>query len=266
MESGSGQARVGDGFGGFTAWGFCDPAAGSIVVEAETAAASPSSSYGIPAITIASTFGERGVVPSGYHQRATEGELYNYRQQQQQQYLTCLKLGKRQYCGRGGAAELEESPAAKRSAPTVRALVPRCQVEGCNKALVDAKDYHKRHKVCEMHSKAPCVVVLGVEQRFCQQCSRFHIVSEFDGAKRSCRRRLAGHNERRRKSSNGNPSLGEAVLDRRAQAARRTGMRKLRKSEVGTSHKEALASRGLGMRRQCDIVNREAEAGAGPTA
>ncbi|KAG4387017.1 hypothetical protein GLYMA_11G163828v4 [Glycine max] len=52
-----------------------------------------------------------------------------------------------------------------------------------------------------MHSKAPKVVVLGMEQRFCQQCSRFHVVSEFDDSKRSCRRRLAGHNERRRKSS-----------------------------------------------------------------
>lgn len=30
---------------------------------------------------------------------------------------------------------------------------------------------------------------------------RFHEVSEFDEAKRSCRRRLAGHNERRRKGS-----------------------------------------------------------------
>lgn len=30
---------------------------------------------------------------------------------------------------------------------------------------------------------------------------RFHELSEFDEAKRSCRRRLAGHNERRRKNS-----------------------------------------------------------------
>lgn len=52
-----------------------------------------------------------------------------------------------------------------------------------------------------MHAKAPKVVVLGLEQRFCQQCSRFHSVSEFDESKRSCRKRLAGHNERRRKSS-----------------------------------------------------------------
>lgn len=28
---------------------------------------------------------------------------------------------------------------------------------------------------------------------------RFHVLSEFDEGKRSCRRRLAGHNERRRK-------------------------------------------------------------------
>ena len=50
--------------------------------------------------------------------------------------------------------------------------LPSCQVEGCNEALVGAKDYHRRHKVCESHSKAPRVVVLGLEQRFCQQCSR----------------------------------------------------------------------------------------------
>ncbi|ESW06541.1 hypothetical protein PHAVU_010G056200 [Phaseolus vulgaris] len=79
--------------------------------------------------------------------------------------------------------------------------VPRCQVEGCHVALVNSKEYHRRHRVCDMHSKAPKVVVLGLVQRFCQQCSRFHVVSEFDDSKRSCRRRLAGHNERRRKSS-----------------------------------------------------------------
>lgn len=52
------------------------------------------------------------------------------------------------------------------------AVVPRCQVEGCHVALVNAKEYHRRHRVCDMHSKAPKVVVLGLEQRFCQQCSR----------------------------------------------------------------------------------------------
>ncbi|TXG51642.1 hypothetical protein EZV62_024166 [Acer yangbiense] len=74
-----------------------------------------------------------------------------------------------------------------------------CQVYGCNKDLSSSKDYHKRHKVCEVHSKTAKVFVNGIEQRFCQQCSRFHLLAEFDDGKRSCRKRLAGHNERRRK-------------------------------------------------------------------
>ncbi|XP_010257430.1 PREDICTED: squamosa promoter-binding-like protein 17 [Nelumbo nucifera] len=76
---------------------------------------------------------------------------------------------------------------------------PRCQVEGCKVDLSGAKAYYSRHKVCGMHSKSPKVIVAGLEQRFCQQCSRFHQLPEFDQGKRSCRRRLAGHNERRRK-------------------------------------------------------------------
>ncbi|XP_058095779.1 squamosa promoter-binding-like protein 3 [Magnolia sinica] len=78
---------------------------------------------------------------------------------------------------------------------------PSCQAEKCTADLTDAKRYHRRHKVCEQHAKAPFVIVGGLRQRFCQQCSRFHELSEFDEAKRSCRRRLAGHNERRRKNS-----------------------------------------------------------------
>ncbi|XAR63225.1 hypothetical protein NMG60_11023091 [Bertholletia excelsa] len=148
-------------------------------------------------------------------------------------HLMCLKLGKRHYfedatgmgerhvagvgvgvgkrgrgyCGSGGGGG---------GGAVVAGAVPRCQVDGCHVALVNVKDYHRRHKVCEMHSKAPKVVVLGLEQRFCQQCSRFHAVSEFDDSKRSCRRRLAGHNERRRKGSHdsiprNNPSQGRAL-------------------------------------------------------
>lgn len=88
-----------------------------------------------------------------------------------------------------------------------RALSRSCQVEKCTADLMEAKQYHRRHKVCEVHAKAPAAIVAGVRQRFCQQCSRFHELLEFDEAKRSCRRRLAGHNERRRKSSS--DSFGE---------------------------------------------------------
>ncbi|XP_041026601.1 squamosa promoter-binding-like protein 3 [Juglans microcarpa x Juglans regia] len=76
-----------------------------------------------------------------------------------------------------------------------------CQVENCNADFADAKPYHRRHKVCELHAKAPAVHLHGLQKRFCQQCSRFHLLLEFDENKRSCRKRLAGHNERRRKSS-----------------------------------------------------------------
>jgi hypothetical protein len=71
-----------------------------------------------------------------------------------------MKRGKNLYGAAGGGS----------SASSLK--VPRCQVEGCHVALVSAKEYHRRHKVCEMHSKASKVVVLGLEQRFCQQCSR----------------------------------------------------------------------------------------------
>ena len=48
-----------------------------------------------------------------------------------------------------------------------------CQAEKCTADLSDAKQYHRRHKVCEYHAKAQVVLVGGIRQRFCQQCSRF---------------------------------------------------------------------------------------------
>ncbi|XP_057873442.2 squamosa promoter-binding-like protein 1 [Cryptomeria japonica] len=77
---------------------------------------------------------------------------------------------------------------------------PMCQVDNCQINLTDAKDYHRRHKVCEMHFKANKALVNRLMQRFCQQCSRFHPIEHFDDEKRSCRRRLAGHNRRRRRT------------------------------------------------------------------
>ncbi|KAK6913581.1 SBP domain [Dillenia turbinata] len=85
-----------------------------------------------------------------------------------------------------------------------------CQAEMCMADLSDAKQYHRRHKVCEVHAKAQCVMVNGIRQRFCQQCSRFHELTEFDETKRSCRTRLAGHNERRRKTSSDSHAEGSS--------------------------------------------------------
>ncbi|CAM6014642.1 unnamed protein product [Sphagnum balticum] len=97
------------------------------------------------------------------------------------------------------AAPVFSPPGKRQRAMSPGMQTPRCQVEGCKTDLTPAKDYHRRHKVCEMHSKASRCIAGGQEQRFCQQCSRFHVLTEFDEGKRSCRRRLAGHNERRRK-------------------------------------------------------------------
>ncbi|CAN4094799.1 unnamed protein product [Withania somnifera] len=88
----------------------------------------------------------------------------------------------------------------KRSRTTkLYSQVPPCQVLGYNKDLSSSKGYYKKHRVCDEHSKTAKVIVKGVEQRFCQQCSRFHLLTEFDKGKHSCRKCLAGHNERRRK-------------------------------------------------------------------
>ncbi|KAL9385151.1 hypothetical protein Peur_022161 [Populus x canadensis] len=88
-----------------------------------------------------------------------------------------------------------------------------CQVEDCGVDLSNAKDYHRRHKVCEMHSKASKALVGNAMQRFCQQCSRFHVLQEFDEGKRSCRRRLAGHNKRRRKTNPDAVGNGSSMND-----------------------------------------------------
>jgi hypothetical protein len=46
-------------------------------------------------------------------------------------------------------------------------------VDGCKADLSKCRDYHRRHKVCEVHSKTLVVVVADREMRFCQQCSRY---------------------------------------------------------------------------------------------
>ncbi|KAF5202300.1 Squamosa promoter-binding protein [Thalictrum thalictroides] len=87
-----------------------------------------------------------------------------------------------------------------RSQSLTTTTYPMCQVDDCRINLSNAKDYQRRHKVCQLHSKTTKSLVRNQMQRFCQQCSRFHPLLEFDDRKRSCRRRLAGHNRRRRKS------------------------------------------------------------------
>ncbi|KAK9072362.1 hypothetical protein SSX86_008796 [Deinandra increscens subsp. villosa] len=101
-----------------------------------------------------------------------------------------------------GASKMGLSPSgsSKRARPVNNGIHGAiCLVDGCKADLSKCKEYHRRHKVCEVHSKTPEVSINGLKQRFCQQCSRFHSLEEFDEGKRSCRKRLDGHNRRRRK-------------------------------------------------------------------
>lgn len=133
--------------------------------------------------------------------------------------MLSLELGKSTYFAVAGAGGAGSVPCAvQASGPSLprkhrsAGQATGCQVEGCKSDLSTAKDYHRRHKVCSVHSKEPCVTVRGVEQRFCQQCSRFHDLNAFDGDKRSCRNRLEGHNKRRRKPPSATLGLSARFL------------------------------------------------------
>ncbi|CAL9216421.1 unnamed protein product [Arabidopsis halleri] len=139
----------------------------------------------------------------------------------------CLKLGKRTYSEEYWGRNNNEISAVsmKLLTPSVvtrknskcgqSMLVPRCQIDNCELDLSSAKGYHRKHRVCEKHSKCPKVSVSGLVRRFCQQCSRFHDVSEFDDKKRSCRKRLSHHNARRRKPQGVFSVNPERLYDRR---------------------------------------------------
>ncbi|WOK92700.1 squamosa promoter-binding-like protein 12 isoform X2 [Canna indica] len=96
-----------------------------------------------------------------------------------------LKLGKRTYFEDVSAESNTKNPLSSLDSPSPPAALVKksrvshqsaqstcCQVEGCNVDLSEAKDYHRKHRVCESHSKCPKVIIAGQERRFCQQCSR----------------------------------------------------------------------------------------------
>jgi len=95
--------------------------------------------------------------------------------------LLTLKLGKRLYfedvCAQSDSKkpssfEVPVSSGKKYKTSSQNLQHPSCQVEGCGLDLSSAKDYHRKHRVCEAHSKTPKVLIAGLERRFCQQCSR----------------------------------------------------------------------------------------------
>jgi len=78
------------------------------------------------------------------------------------------------------------------------AFLLHLQVDGCGIELINEKTYYKRYRICTAHCNMKSMVIQGRRQRFCQQCGRFHDVTEFEGSRKSCRRKLQRHNQRRR--------------------------------------------------------------------
>ena len=65
------------------------------------------------------------------------------------------------------------------------AKAQRCaQVDGCQKDLSKEKEYYQRYRICEDHLKLGSLIKDGIQQRFCQQCGRFHVLADFDADKR----------------------------------------------------------------------------------
>ncbi|PSS33929.1 Squamosa promoter-binding-like protein [Actinidia chinensis var. chinensis] len=97
-----------------------------------------------------------------------------------------------------------------RTARAVAGTVSRCQVPACEADISELKGYHRRHRVCLRCANATVVVLDGQKKRYCQQCGKFHILSDFDEGKRSCRRKLERHNNRRRRK----PSESRVAVER----------------------------------------------------
>ncbi|KAJ4835237.1 hypothetical protein Tsubulata_049435 [Turnera subulata] len=90
----------------------------------------------------------------------------------------------------------------------------RCQVPGCEADITQLKGYHRRHRVCLGCANASAVLLDGETKRYCQQCGKFHVLSDFDKGKRSCRRKLERHNNRRRrKPQDGTKVNGDLVSE-----------------------------------------------------
>lgn len=113
------------------------------------------------------------------------------------------------------AEEEETAPGKKRSRTiTARTVASsRCQVPGCEVDISELKGYHKRHRVCLRCANATTVVLDGHDKRYCQQCGKFHVLSDFDEGKRSCRRKLERHNNRRRRKPSDSKASGLQSAD-----------------------------------------------------
>eukprot|EP00242_Pyramimonas_sp_CCMP2087_P015917 CAMPEP_0198214442 /NCGR_PEP_ID=MMETSP1445-20131203/41473_1 /TAXON_ID=36898 /ORGANISM="Pyramimonas sp., Strain CCMP2087" /LENGTH=340 /DNA_ID=CAMNT_0043889649 /DNA_START=172 /DNA_END=1194 /DNA_ORIENTATION=- len=84
----------------------------------------------------------------------------------------------------------------RRATTAAKKGVKLCRVPSCNADLTDSSRYCLRHRICEEHFKSLSVEFDGKINRFCQKCTRFHEIHDFDNMKHSCRAALQLRKER----------------------------------------------------------------------
>ncbi|KAL4424310.1 hypothetical protein ABPG75_001611 [Micractinium tetrahymenae] len=104
--------------------------------------------------------------------------------------------------GGGGGGELGKrgnAPAADAAAAPAQPASPRgeqqraCRMPGCCEPL--KAGYMCKYRICAVHYSAPCLILDGEAQRFCQQCGQVHLLCAFDEDRRSCRDSLRRHQD-----------------------------------------------------------------------
>eukprot|EP00240_Pyramimonas_obovata_P004520 CAMPEP_0118934962 /NCGR_PEP_ID=MMETSP1169-20130426/14604_1 /TAXON_ID=36882 /ORGANISM="Pyramimonas obovata, Strain CCMP722" /LENGTH=345 /DNA_ID=CAMNT_0006877927 /DNA_START=161 /DNA_END=1195 /DNA_ORIENTATION=+ len=89
-----------------------------------------------------------------------------------------------------GEASSKPQTGVKRDSSAKKA-VKACRVPGCSCTdLSNASRHCLRHRVCAQHLQSLSVMFHGKPHRFCQKCTRFHEIHEFDNMKHSCRAAL----------------------------------------------------------------------------
>lgn len=106
----------------------------------------------------------------------------------------------------------------------------RCTVDNCGEPCVSV--YCRRYHTCREHIGALHVVRNGADVRFCQRCSSFQPIADFDGDRHTCRDALRAYNSARREARKTNKNkrkeaaaaAGDAdgALKRGAKGAKKT--------------------------------------------
>ena len=134
-----------------------------------------------------------------------------------------------------------EVHASHREAPSSPGGTIRCTVDDCNEPCVSV--YCKRYHTCREHIGALRVVRGGAEVRFCQRCSSFQPVADFDGDRHTCRDALRAYNLARRemRKTNKNKRKEAAAAAGDADGVKRgaKGAKKTRTTEPAPSSNDA---------------------------